>query len=215
MKTTFNYEQFNTMPLIGILRNAPLKDLDRLLDLYAAAGLTTLEITLNSPGSLKMIEHAASRLSGTLNIGAGTVCSQADLKAALDAGAEFIVTPIVNEAVIAACAQQAVPIFPGAMTATEIYTAWQTGATMVKVFPASTLGPGHFSQILGPLNHVKLLATGGISLENMNQYWAAGARGFGIGSPLFIKQMIVDRHWQELSAHFKAFAHQLKTLLES
>src|SRR5690606_18081736 len=103
---------------------------------------------------------------------------------ALDAGAQFVVTPITDEEVISACVERDIPIFPGAYTPTEIYKAWSLGASMVKVFPASKLGPDYIKEVLAPLQQIHLMPTGGVGLENMEAFYKAGAKGFGIGSQL-------------------------------
>ncbi len=198
------------MPLVGILRNLSAADLDEILPIYQQAGLTTMEITMNTPGAPAMIRRTLDRYAGSLNIGAGTVCTPADLNEALEAGAQFIVTPIVNPAVIRACVEQGVPVFPGAFSPSEIYRAWALGATMVKVYPAGTLGPDYLKQVKAPLNQIKLLPTGGITRQTMEHYFRAGADGVGMGSPLFLPEYIQARNWPALSVHFQAIVQAIR-----
>jgi len=131
----------------------------------------------------------------------------------LDAGAQFIVTPIIDEAVIKKCLALKIPIFPGAYTPTEIYRAWSLGATMVKVFPAGKLGPDYIKEVLAPLNQIQLLPTGGISLDNIRAFIKAGAKGFGIGSSLVPKHMVENGEWDALYDHLIKFVNQYKAFL--
>ncbi len=196
---------FTRVPIIGILRGYGREETNGILDAYGAAGLTAIEITLNTPKALDIINEQVSRYGESLKIGAGTVCSIKDLENALDAGAGFIVTPILDISVIQHCREIGVPVFPGAFTATEIFRAWEAGASMVKLFPADQLGPAYIKQILAPLDTIKLLPTGGIGLDNIEAYLQAGASGFGLGSSLFDQQLINEKDWTGLRRHFEKF----------
>lgn len=213
MNQPFSRERFDQMPLIGILRGFPSEKMNKMGELYAEAGLTTLEITMNTAGATDTIASLVQAFGTKLNIGAGTVCNMADLHRALEAGAQFIVAPIVDEDVIKNCVSLGIPVFPGAYTPTEIYRCWSLGATMVKVFPASKLGPEYIKEVLAPLNQIQLLPTGGISLDNMEAFIRAGAKGFGIGSALVPKQLVENEEWEALSRHFKEFVSRYKGFL--
>lgn len=189
--------------IIGILRGFEPEVVENIASSYHRAGFSFLEITLNSPGALETI--AGLEKASGLTIGAGTVCNTHDLEKALSAGAQFIVCPVLDADVIRECVQLGVPVFPGAFTPTEIYTAWTLGATMVKVFPAGTLGPGYIKEVLAPLPQIALLPTGGINLSNMGEFIRAGARGFGMGSHLFPKSLIDQKKWAALYEHMLAF----------
>lgn len=214
MNQPFSQELFDKMPLVGILRGFPASQMERMSELYAKAGLTTLEITMNTQGAAQTIASLVKAVGGTLNVGAGTVCSLDELDQALEAGAQFIVTPIIDEAVIKKCVSLNIPIFPGAYTPTEIYRAWSLGATMVKVFPAGKLGPDYIKEVLAPLNQIQLLPTGGISLDNMQAFMKAGAKGFGIGSALVPKQLVENGEWETLGEHFTGFVNRYKAFLD-
>lgn len=213
MNHPFSKELFDKMPLVGILRGFPADQMEKMSKLYAEAGLTTLEITMNTAGAADTIASLLQAVEGRLNVGAGTVCNMEDLDRALGAGAQFIVSPIIDEAVIRKCVALNVPVFPGAYTPTEIYKAWSLGATMVKVFPAGKLGPDYIKEVLAPLNQIKMLPTGGISLDNMRAFIRAGAKGFGIGSALIPKALVENEEWEALSLHFKNFVDQYKRFL--
>ena len=213
MNQPFSKERFDKMPLIGILRGFPSEKMNKMGELYAQAGLTTLEITMNTEGATDTIASLVQALGDKLNIGAGTVCNMKELDQALGAGAQFIVSPIIDEDVIQRCVELDVPVFPGAYTPTEIYRCWALGATMVKVFPAGKLGPDYIKEVLAPLNQIQLLPTGGISLDNMEAFIKAGAKGFGIGSALVPKQLVENEEWEALSQHFNQFVTRYKSFL--
>jgi 2-dehydro-3-deoxyphosphogluconate aldolase / (4S)-4-hydroxy-2-oxoglutarate aldolase len=206
----FSWELFDKMPVIGIIRNLTVADINFVLPIYKQAGFTTIEITLNTPEALSVISSLALEYKGELNVGAGTVCTIDDLTDAVNAGANFIVTPIFKAEVVKKCVSMEVPIFPGAFSPTEIYEAWELGASMIKLYPASVVGPAYVSAVLAPLNKVKLMPTGGIHLSNMLAFMKAGATSLGIGSELFDKKIIQKRDSEAMLNHFTLFAQQMQ-----
>jgi 2-dehydro-3-deoxyphosphogluconate aldolase/(4S)-4-hydroxy-2-oxoglutarate aldolase len=209
-RSGFSWDEFYKVPIIGIIRGLTLEEIKQILPVYIAAGLTTVEITMNTLSAAEIIRYTSENFLGEINIGAGTVCNKEDLDKALSAGAQFIVTPIISETVIKDCVKAQIPIFPGAFTPTEIYQAWDLGASMVKVYPATSLGPDYIKDVKAPLNHIKLLPTGGINKKNLNQFMKAGADGVGVGSQLFDKKMVKDRDWKALETHFKDFVEHVR-----
>jgi 2-dehydro-3-deoxyphosphogluconate aldolase/(4S)-4-hydroxy-2-oxoglutarate aldolase len=209
-RSIFSWELFDKMPVVGIIRNLTVADINFVLPIYKQAGFTTIEITLNTPEALSVISSLALEYKGELNVGAGTVCTMDDLTAAITAGANFIVTPIFKAEVVKKCVSMEVPIFPGAFSPTEIYEAWELGASMVKLYPASMVGPAYVSAVLAPLNKVKLMPTGGIHLSNMLAFMKAGATSLGIGSELFDKKIIQKRDSEAMLNHFTLFAQQMQ-----
>ena len=206
---SFSWELFDKMPVVGIIRNLSEEAINFVLPLYKQAGFTTVEITLNTPSALKVIQTLSKQFKGELNIGAGTVCTMNDLNDAVNAGASFIVTPIFQKEVVKKCVSMKVPIFPGAFSPTEIYEAWELGASMVKLYPASIVGPAYVSAVLAPLNKVKLLPTGGINLSNMLAFMKAGSSALGIGSELFDSKIIQKHNSEVMLNHFTLFAQQM------
>ena len=206
----FSWELFDKMPIVGIIRNLTVADINFVLPIYKQAGFTTIEITLNTPEALSVISSLALEYNGELNVGAGTVCTLDDLTDAVNAGANFIVTPIFKAEVVKKCVSMGVPIFPGAFSPTEIYEAWELGASMIKLYPASVVGPAYVSAVLAPLNKVKLMPTGGIHLSNMLAFMKAGATSLGIGSELFDKKIIQKRDSEAMLNHFTLFAQQMQ-----
>jgi 2-dehydro-3-deoxyphosphogluconate aldolase / (4S)-4-hydroxy-2-oxoglutarate aldolase len=207
---SFSWNRFNSIPIIGIMRNFKQEDIENILPVYAESDLTTIEVTMNSAGALESIRYAAEKYGDQLNIGAGTVCTEEDLAAALNAGAQFIVTPIVNLQIIERCKRQGIPVFAGAYTPTEIFTAWNAGADMVKLFPIAGNGLEYIKAVKGPLPDVKLLPTGGVDLQNIASFFHAGVSGVGIGSHLFEKSLIAKKDWRGLKEHLSLFAEKIK-----
>lgn len=203
----FSWAEFKKVPIVGIVRNLTFDEIAKILPLYLSAGLTTIEITMNTPFAEDIIRYAADKYKSRLNVGAGTVCNTDDLQQAIQAGSQFIVTPVLNADVVRACVQAGIPIFPGAYTPTEIYQAWELGASVVKVYPATSLGPDYIRDVKAPLNKIKLLPTGGINLNNMEAFMKAGSEGLGIGGQLFDKILIKNENWDGLAAHFKQYAN--------
>ena len=195
MSKPFNDTLFRSMPIVGILRFFPRAQVEQLVPAVMAGGLVNLEVTLNSPGAADLIRLTRDLLGDRGNVGAGTVTSMEGLKLALDAGASFIVTPVVLPEVIRACVDLGVPVFPGAMTPTEIFTAWNLGARMVKVFPADQLGPNHLRAVKAPFPEIPLMPTGGVTVETLASFCHAGADAFGVGSPLFDSRQVAAANW--------------------
>lgn len=209
MNNSFSKKLFEKMPVVGIMRNVPPPAMEIITDLYLESGLTTLEITMNSEDAVSTISSLTKKYGEKLNIGAGTVLTLDDLEQALSAGAQFIVTPVLNEEIIEHCVQKNIPVFPGAYTPTEIYKAWTMGATMVKVFPASKLGVNYIKEVLAPMRFLKLLPTGGVTLENCHTFLQAGASGVALGSGLFPKALIQTQNWDALKNLFEQFYHKI------
>jgi len=158
--SAFSWELFAQAPIVGIVRHLPAETLYWLLPIYRRAGLTTVEITMNTAGAAEMIRAVRQQHPDGLNVGAGTVCTLAELSDALAAGAQFIVTPVLRRTIVRACVERGIPVFLGAFTPTEIYRAWSLGASMVKVYPGAALGPGYIRDLKAPLSQIKLLPTG-------------------------------------------------------
>lgn len=206
MKPLFSKALFDSTPIVGILRGLEAQWLAPVVEAVAGGGLTNLEITMNTAGACEQITAAVAIAGQRMNIGAGTVTSVALLEQALEAGATFIVTPVVKEDVIQRCVQLGVPVFPGAFTPTEIARAWELGAAAVKVFPADLLGPAYIRSLRGPLAEVRLMPTGGVDLETLPEYYRAGATAFGVGTPLFRASRISAGDWDWLREQAAGFA---------
>jgi 2-dehydro-3-deoxyphosphogluconate aldolase/(4S)-4-hydroxy-2-oxoglutarate aldolase len=184
---------FQKQPILGILRGIELRILEPLLEAIMSADLETIEITMNTKDAAKLIRKAVAFSKKRLVVGAGTVMDKKDLRAALAAGATFIVSPVYIKDVTAYCVKNRIPVFPGALTPQEIYTAWENGATMVKVFPSSVFGPGYFKEVKGPFSDVKLLACGGVT------------SAVSFGASVFKKEWLAKKDFQSIGQSIKAF----------
>ncbi|GAB3648626.1 bifunctional 4-hydroxy-2-oxoglutarate aldolase/2-dehydro-3-deoxy-phosphogluconate aldolase [Echinicola sediminis] len=212
-KTSFSWDRYHLTPIVGIIRGMDHDTIRQIARVYMEAGLYTLEVTMNTSGAEKIIADLREEFP-ELNVGAGTVCNLDDLQRALIAGAQFIVTPIMDEEVIKLSVQQQIPIFPGAYTPTEIYRAWHLGASAVKLFPATQLGVQFIKDVSAPLDNIKLLPTGGVSLDNIRSFFEAGATGVGMGSSLFVKHLIESGDLESLKGHFMAIKSEIPELVQ-
>lgn len=197
--------EFKKQPILGILRGVEGEIITSLLDAVIAAGLKAIEITMNTNNAPALIEKCVQYSNGRLAVGAGTVLSMKSLKGALGAGASFIVTPVLVKDVLSYCVKNQIPVFPGAFSPREIYECWQEGATMVKVFPASLLGPKYFKEIKGPLPDIELLACGGVTAANMEEYFSSGASAIAFGASVFKKEWLIKKDFKSIESSVKQF----------
>jgi len=185
----------------GVVAVIRMKEPDRVravIDALAAGGLRALEVTMTVPGAIDLIAQIAPTLPKGFLFGAGTVNDADTAARAIDAGARFIVSPVFRRSVIDACHARDVPAMPGCYTPTEILDAWDAGADVVKVFPATTLGPGYLKDVRAPLPQVKLMPTGGVTVENAGDWIKAGAVAVGVGSALLDAQAIAGGQYHVL-----------------
>jgi len=164
--------------------------LSRLVEALAAGGVRAIEVTMTVPGAIDSIRRLASSVPDDILLGAGTVLEPDTARRAIDAGARFVVAPVFRPAVIAACHAADVPAMPGCYTPTEILDAWDAGADIVKVFPANGLGPSFLKDVRAPLPQVKLMPTGGVSIDNAGEWLRAGAVAVGVGSALVDPRLV-------------------------
>ena len=163
----------------------------RIVDALVAGGIRTLEITMTVPDAIGAIKAVADRFGSSVLLGAGTVTSRALAEGSLDAGAEFLVTPCVVPDVIAVAKERDVAVLPGAMTPTEVFTAWSAGGDIVKIFPASNVGGASYLKALkGPFPQIPLCPTGGVNLQTIGEFVKAGAAAVGVGGELVSKAAI-------------------------
>lgn len=185
--------------IIAIIRGANPGDVLKIAKALYEGGVKALEITLNSPKALSVIEQVADEIGNQVLVGAGTVLDAEAAKAAITAGAKFIISPTVDVKTIKMTRRYGIVSIPGAYTPTEILKAYSNGGDIIKVFPASA-GPQYIKDIRGPLAHIPLMPTGGVTLENIKEFQKAGGVAFGIASALVdSKKEITDEYLQQLT----------------
>jgi 2-dehydro-3-deoxyphosphogluconate aldolase / (4S)-4-hydroxy-2-oxoglutarate aldolase len=185
MDKTKIMQQMHELGLVPVLRASSAEEAITIADAILAGGVNILEITMTVPGAIRVIEQLAKHHGEKLLLGAGTVLDPETARNCILAGAQFIVSPALDVRTIELCRRYSVPILPGALTPTEILTAWQAGADVVKVFPCSALGGAKYLQALkGPLPQIQLIPTGGVSLSTAEEFLAAGAFALGVGGDL-------------------------------
>lgn len=197
--------------IIAIFRGVPGEAADRAAEALIQGGIRLLEVTMNTAGGMALLSGWREKFDGRAYFGAGTVLDLAMAKTAVAAGAQFLVSPNLDEEVVRYGAEQGIDVFPGVMTPTEIVRAWKAGARAVKLFPMASLGLPYLKEVCAPLDHIPMIPTGGISLDNMRDFLQAGAAGLGIGSHLVNKRLIAEGRFDELEATARKFAEAVKT----
>jgi 2-dehydro-3-deoxyphosphogluconate aldolase/(4S)-4-hydroxy-2-oxoglutarate aldolase len=193
--------------IVAIVRGIDPSDVIKIAHALLAGGVNTMEVTLNSSDALVVINRLSKEMENKMLIGAGTVLTAAMANEAIDAGARFIISPIVDEESIKATKSRGAISIPGAYTPTEIYKAFSMGGEIIKVFPASS-NVNYIKEVRAPLPHIPLMPTGGIRLQNIQEFKKAGAVAFGIGSSLVdAKQKVTDEYLEKITDTAKQFIH--------
>jgi 2-dehydro-3-deoxyphosphogluconate aldolase/(4S)-4-hydroxy-2-oxoglutarate aldolase len=199
--------------VVAVVRLEDAAAMIAVADALMAGGVRAIEVTMTVPRAVALIEKLSRSVPPDVIVGAGTVLDAATADEVIGAGADFVVSPVLRTAVIDACRDHGVAVMPGCFSPTEILTAWEAGADVVKVFPATALGPTFFKDIRGPLPHVRLMPTGGVTRENASAWIAAGAFAIGVGSALVDRKAIATGAFQILTnnaRHFVAAVQQAR-----
>lgn len=199
-------KRLNDEKIVAILRHIPVDKVNHTVEALRLGGVKILEVTMNSEGALQSIVQLRNQYSNEqVVVGAGTILDLKMAKEAVAAGAEFLISPNLDEEVISYAVDQGIDIWPGVMTPSEMVKAWNAGARAIKLFPAGFLGPTFIKDVRAPLGHIPIIATGGISLQNLRQFFDAGAMAIGLGGQLLKKNLIANNSFenlQELAAQF-------------
>lgn len=198
---------------LGIIRVQKTEDLLRITVALHEGGLNCIEITMTTPGALRAIEETSGKLNDVL-MGVGTVLDAATARQAILAGAGFLVTPTVELDVIEMAHRYGKVVIAGAMTPTEILTAWEAGADMVKVFPADVLGPGYLKAVHGPLPQIPLVPTGGVTAQTAGEFIRAGAAMVCAGGWLVDKQAVANKRYEVLTERARQLVDAVSTARE-
>lgn len=200
-------EATGVVAVIRMKDAAPLHAVARAL---AEGGVTAIEITMTVPNAVGLIADLAASAPANILIGAGTVLDAETARQCIDAGAQFVVGPVYRPAVIELCHRHDVAVVPGCFTPTEILSAWEAGADIVKVFPATALGPSFFKDIRGPLPQVRLMPTGGVTRENAGDWIRAGAVAIGVGTALVDSKAVDERRFDAIAANARHFVDAVR-----
>jgi len=192
----------------GVVAIMRAKSSDQLLsaaEAILAGGVNAIEVTMTTPGALTVVEQAVSKFGEKTLFGVGSVLDPETARSAILAGAQFVVCPTLNVNTIEMCLRYSVPVMPGAYTPTEILTAWEAGASIVKVFPASVGGPGYIKAVKAPLPHILLSAVGGVNLENTADFIRAGCEVVGVGGELVNQKLLEARDFAAITELARGF----------
>lgn len=196
--------------IVAVVRFSDPEPLVGVVEALAAGGVTVAEVTFTVPGALDVIRAAKRQLGDRVLLGAGTVLDPETARAAFLAGAEFVVAPGLNLDVIRMCRRYDKLVMPGAFTPTEVLTAWEAGADVVKVFPADVVGPAFFKALRGPLPQVKLMPTGGVDLTTATEFLKAGAVCLGVGGQLVDPKAVAAGDFARITATARQYVEIVK-----
>lgn len=200
--------------IVAVIRIKEPAKLRAVVDAIAEGGVRALEVTMTVPGAVDLIRELAPSLPAGFVLGAGTVLDADTARDVIEAGARFVVSPVFRSSVIQACHTRGAPAMPGCFSPTEILDAWDAGADIVKVFPATALGPGYVKDLRGPLPQVKLMPTGGVTLDNAGDWIRAGAVAVGVGTALLDAKAIAAGDYRTLRANAERIVANVRAAKE-
>jgi len=206
-----NLKEIIDCGVVAIVRVSSAREAVDVCQAIARGGVKPIEVTMTVPGAIDAIKEFKSAVSEQVLVGAGTVLDPETARACILAGAEFIVCPTLNLEVIKVCRRYSKVVVPGTFTPTEILTAWEAGADIVKVFPATLGGPKYLKDIMGPLPQVKLLPTGGVTLENTPDFIKAGAVAVAAGTSLVDKKALSEKNFDLITETARKFVAAVRT----
>ena len=206
-------QAIQTTGVVAVVRLAEPAQMQHVVEALLQGGVRAIEVTMTVPRPIELIRELSRTSPPDVVVGAGTVLDEETATAVIEAGAEFVVSPILRPAVIERCHRHDIAAIPGCFTPTEIFTAWQAGADVVKVFPAAALGPAFFKDIRGPFPQLRLMPTGGVTRENAGDWIRAGAIAIGVGTALVDQRAVAAGDFQAMSdnaRHFVAAVQQAR-----
>jgi 2-dehydro-3-deoxyphosphogluconate aldolase/(4S)-4-hydroxy-2-oxoglutarate aldolase len=204
------FKQIADVGVVAVIRALSKDQLVGITESLLAGGVTAIEVTMSTPNAIAGIEMLANRFGETAVLGVGTVMDAATARDAIAAGAQYVVSPMFDEKIVAAAQKLGKIVVPGAFTPTEILRAWSAGVDVVKVFPSTGLGPQYFKDILAPLPQLRLTPTGGVDLKNAGEWIKAGAVFVGAGSSLISRDAMSSNEWTSVTANAKAFVETIR-----
>lgn len=196
--------------IAAVVRGESDEQILKAIEAALEGGVNVIEVTFTVPNPLQIIRQLAAKVGEDVILGAGTVLSPETAAAAVDAGARFIVSPSTNIATIEMAKSKNVPVFPGALTPTEVITAWQAGGDVIKIFPANVMGPSYFKDLHGPFPEIPFMPTGGVDLTTARDWLAAGAVALGVGGALINKKLMAEGNYAEITSRARKFREIVK-----
>jgi 2-dehydro-3-deoxyphosphogluconate aldolase/(4S)-4-hydroxy-2-oxoglutarate aldolase len=215
MKSTEILQKLKDIAIVPVVRTTNAESAIRAVEAIAEGGIACAEITMTVQGAIRALERVADRFGDRILLGAGTVLDPETARACMLAGANFFVTPSLNVSTIELAKRYSKPIFPGALTPTEVLTAWQAGADGIKVFPCSAVGGAKYIRALkGPFPDIEFVPTGGVNLDTISDFLNVGCCAVGVGSELVDSKLIAEENYDALAERARKFqdkVHQFKT----
>jgi 2-dehydro-3-deoxyphosphogluconate aldolase/(4S)-4-hydroxy-2-oxoglutarate aldolase len=199
MSTSETLQSILDTGVVAVIRMKDPQRLAAVVEAIRVGGVKCIEITMTVPGAVEIIASMVKKAPADVVVGAGTVTDPATAREVIRAGARFVVGPVFRPEVVSVCKDAGVVAMPGCYTPTEILAAWEAGADIVKVFPATSLGPKYFKDVAGPFPHIRLMPTGGVTIDNVGEWVKAGAVAVGIGSDLLDKKAIDEGRYEVLT----------------
>jgi 2-dehydro-3-deoxyphosphogluconate aldolase/(4S)-4-hydroxy-2-oxoglutarate aldolase len=199
MKKEEILEELTLLGAIAVIRMSDSEKLKRVSEAIHKGGVSAIEITMTTPNALSVIENLSKTMGDEIIVGVGTVLDPQTAIDAINAGAQFVVSPVIKPGIIKTVKKLNIPVMPGTFTPTEIQTAYELGADIVKVFPADVVGMAFFKAIKGPMPYLKLMPTGGVTLTNAGEWLKAGACAVGVGTALLEKKAIDENNFKKLT----------------
>jgi len=196
--------------VVAIVRVGSAQEAVEVCGAIAKGGVKPIEVTMTVPGAIDAIKEFKSAMKGEVLVGAGTVLDPETARAVILAGAEFVVSPNLNLKVIEVCHRYGKVVIPGTLTPTEILTAWEAGADIVKVFPAGAVGPRYLRDIKGPFPQIRLTPTGGVNLENTPDFIRAGAVAVSVGTSLVDRKAVSERRYDIITENARKFVEAVR-----
>ena len=196
--------------VVAIMRANSSDQLLAAADAVKAGGVNAIEVTMTTPGAIDVVKQATAKYGDDVLFGVGSVLDSETARAAILAGAQFVVCPTLDVQTIQLCKRYSVPVVPGAYTPTEIITAWQAGADMVKVFPASIGGPPLIKAIKGPLPQIKLVPVGGVNLNTTADFIRAGAEVVGVGGSLVNQKLLEAQEFDKITENARRYCEEVE-----
>lgn len=214
MKRSQLLDEIIKRKVVAVLRVKEADKLKKIIEAIAEGGITVAEITLTVPNAIQLIEQMSRELDSNIICGVGSVLSADTAEQAIKAGAKYVVSPIFKKEIVEMCHKYDVPAMPGCFTPTEIQTAFEAGADIIKVFPADSLGMDFFKGVLAPMPHLKMMPTGGVTLTNAGQWIKAGACAVGVGSALLDKEAIQTENYSKLTENAKTIIKSINDAIK-